>query len=114
MAKILICILLATLGNLAFAGGATMNRCDISGVELDVDLDPVISAALVISMTAQLELEISTPELRDPVTRQSVRCYGAFKNNDWNRFVCIVGQQAAVVNLDRTTQTCKIIPASEL
>ena len=108
MLKILVGVLLFIAGNSAFAGGTVDYTCKMEGVKLDIEGHSVDSAELTISMIAELDLRVNTPELKSPLTRVSSTCKNAFKNSDWNRFICTVGNQAVIVTTDDISKSCLI------
>jgi hypothetical protein len=108
---LMISITLMMVGNAAFAGGATMRSCKVDGVKLSVAGRSVENAQLTISMWAQLDLQVNTQDSENPTDQVKATCYNAFKNNDWNRFICIVGRQAVIVKVDGS-ESCIITSAS--
>ena len=101
MFKIMSVLLLLSSASSAFAGGANTYTCENQIADLKIQDHSVIGGELTISMWASLNLTVSTPELKDPTATAKAVCYDAFKNNNWNRFICIVERKAVLVAIDK-------------
>lgn len=114
MFKLLFVTLFLIAGNSAFAGGEISYLCKIEGVNLNIDGYSVYSAQLSISMSAKLSVVVNNNEAENSINPVSSKCFNAFQNNEWNRFICIVGNQAVIVTTDETANTCLIKPVSSM